>query len=122
MNMNQNPSGNQQTIQNPKPPYEPQVKGPEMNDRDRLNDVLAMEKYLTDSFNTAAREASHAALHNDVMTVLTETHQCQYSLFECMFRKGHYKLEAEEQTKLSQAWQQFSGYSSQFPYPNATLQ
>lgn len=113
---------NARVIQNPKSPGEPQVKGPEMNDRDRLNDVLALEKYLTDSFNTAAREASHKELHHDVMTVLTETHQMQYELFEVMFRKGHYKLEAEEQTKLDQAYQQFSGYASQFPYAGPTIQ
>lgn len=122
--MNQNQNQNPQTIKNPKPAYEPQVKGPEMNDRDRLNDVLALEKYLTDSFNTAVREASHPQLHQDLLTILNETHQCQYEMFELMFRKGHYKLEAEQQTKLDQAYQQFNGYSSQFPYgnPSATIQ
>ena len=103
-------------IHNPKPPGEPQVKGPEMNDRDRINDVLSMEKYLTNSFNIAAREASHPALHQDIMTVLNETHQCQYEIFELMFRQGHYVLEAEQHQHLDQAYQQFSGYSSQFPY------
>ncbi|WP_123043068.1 spore coat protein [Cohnella candidum] len=119
--MNQNPSQSM-TIKNPKPANEPQVKGPEMNDRDRVNDILALEKYLTDSFNVAAREASHTALHQDIMTVLNETHQCQYEMFELMFRKGHYKLEAEEQQKLDQAYQQFSNYSTQFPYASPTLQ
>lgn len=118
--MNQNQSS--QTIKNPKPSYEPQVKGPELSDRDRVNDILSTEKYLTDSFNISAREASHLALHQDIMTILNETHQCQYELFQLMFRKGHYSLEAEQQTKLDQAYQQFSGYSTQFPYPNAPLQ
>lgn len=124
MNMNQNQSQSQNQnmnmIKNPKPPNEPQVKGPEMNDRDRVNDILALEKYLTDSFNVSAREASHQQLHEDIMTILTETHQCQYSLYELMFRKGHYKLEAEEQQKLDQTYQQFSNYSSQFPYSGST--
>jgi spore coat protein CotF len=106
-----------QNIKNPKPPYEPKVKGPEMNDRDRVNDTLAMEKYLTDSFNISAREASHPYLHQDIMTILNETHQCQYEMFQLMFRKGHYKLEAEQQSKLDQAHKQFRNYASQFPYP-----
>ena len=33
-----------------------------------------------------------------------------------MFRKGFYAIEAAEQQKLDQSFQQFSGYSSQFPY------
>ena len=118
--MNQNQGS--QTIQNPKPSNEPQVKGPEMNDRDRLNDLLATEKYLTDSFNISAREASHSSLHQDIMTILNETHQYQYEMFELMFKQGHYKLEAEQQQKLDQAYQQFNNYSSQFPYQNTTLQ
>lgn len=120
--MNSNQNQNPNMIKNPKPLYEPQVKGPEMNDRDRLNDILAMEKYLTDSFNISAREASHTSLHQDIMSVLNETHECQYQMYQLMFRKGHYKLEAEEQNKLDQAYSQFSGYSSQFPYPGGTLQ
>jgi spore coat protein CotF len=114
MSQNQNPN----EIKNPKPANEPKVKGPEMNDRDRINDILAMEKYLTDSFNISAREASHGALHQDVMTVLNETHQCQHEMFQLMFQKGHYKLEAEEQQVLDKTYQQFSNYSTQFPYGN----
>lgn len=109
---------NPNQIKNPKSPNTPQVKGPEMNDRDRINDILALEKYLTDSFNVSAREASHPQLHQDIMTILNETHQCQYDMYQVMFRNGHYKLEAEQQQALDQAYQQFSNYSSQFPYGN----
>jgi spore coat protein CotF len=116
MNQNQANQSSMNMIQNPKPANEPQVKGPEMNDRDRVNDILALEKYLTDSFNVSAREASHPQLHQDIMTILNETHAMQYELYELMFRKGYYKLEAEDQNKLDQSYQQFAGYSSQFPY------
>jgi len=123
MNMNQTQPNqpNMNTIQNPKPPSEPQVKGPEMNDRDRVNDILALEKYLTDSFNVSAREASHRELHQDIMTILNETHGMQYELYELMFRKGYYKLEAEDQNKLDQSYQQFMGYSTQFPYSSGQV-
>jgi spore coat protein CotF len=104
------------TIQNPKPANEPKVKGPQMNDRDRLNDILSTEKYLTDSFNTAAREASHDRLHQTVMTVLTETHQASRDAYNMMFKKGWYKLEAETPQRIQQAQQQFQNYSTQFPY------
>ena len=123
MNMqNGNQNQNQNVIKNPKPAQEPKVKGPDMNDRDRVNDVLTLEKYLTDSFNTAAREASHPQLHQDIMTILNETHQCQYEIYETMFRNGHYKLEAEERNKLDQTHTQFNNYSTQFPYQGTMLQ
>ena len=88
-----------------------------MNDRDRLNDVLATSKYLTDSFNVAVREASHQSLHQDMITILNETHQGTRQAFDLMFQKGWYKLEAEDQQKLDQAYQQFSNYSTQLAYP-----
>jgi spore coat protein CotF len=107
---------NPNQIANPQSGQLPEVKGPEMNDRDFLNDGLATCKYLTDSLNVAVREASHEQLFNDMMQILTETHQCARELYNTMFQNGWYKLEAEDQQKLQQARQQFSGYSSQFPY------
>lgn len=106
----------QNEIANPQSPQLPQVKGPEMNDRDFLNDGLSTCKYLTDSLNVAVREASHEQLHADLVQILTETHHSARELYNMMFQNGWYKLEAEEQQKLQQAQQQFSGYSSQFPY------
>lgn len=110
MQNQQNQIANQQTGQLP------QVKGPEMNDRDFINDGLSTCKYLTDSLNSAVREASHTQLHGDFLQILTETQQSTRDLFNLMFQKGWYKLEAEEQQKIDQAYQQFNGYSSQFPY------
>lgn len=109
------PNQNQQ-IANPQSNQLPQVKGPEMNDRDFLNDGLSTCKYLTDSLNIAVREASHEQLHADMQLILNETHNSCRELYNLMFQNGWYKLEAEEQQKLQQAQQQFSGYSSQFPY------
>jgi spore coat protein CotF len=110
---------NNNVIQNPKPANEPKAKGPQMNDRDYLNDILATEKYLTDGLNVAAWEASNDALHKDVMTVLTECHEAARDVFNLMFQNGWYKLEAEQQQALDQAHQQFSNYTTQFPYKTA---
>jgi spore coat protein CotF len=107
---------NNNVIANPQSNQLPQVKGPEMNDRDFLNDGLSTCKYLTDSLNIAVREASHDQLQADMLQILVETHLSARELYNMMFQNGWYKLEAEEQQKLQQAQQQFSGYSSQFPY------
>jgi spore coat protein CotF len=109
---------NNNQIANPQTGELPKVKGPEMNDRDYLNDALSTCKYLTDSLNIAIREASHDQLHSDLVQILNETHQSARQMYNLMFQHGWYKLEAEEQQKIDQAYQQFSGYSSQFPYPS----
>ena len=104
-------SQNPNQIANPQTGQLPKVKGPEMNDRDFLNDGLSTCKYITDSLNIAIREASHQQLHNDLLQILNETHQSCRELYHLMFQSGWYKLEAEEQQKLDQAYQQFNNYS-----------
>lgn len=114
---NQNQSQNQNQIANPQSGQLPKVKGPQINDRDLLNDALSTCKYLSDSLDIAVKEASHNELHEDFKRILNETLQSAREMYNLMFQKGWYKLEAAEQQKLQQAYQQFSGYSSQYPYP-----
>lgn len=111
------PNQSQNQIANPQTGQLPTVKGPEMNDRDYVNDALSTCKYLTDSLNIAVKEASHNELHADFQRILNETHQSTRELYNLMFQQGWYKLEAEDQQKLQTTYQQFSGYSSQYPYP-----
>lgn len=99
----------------PKPPGEPQVKGPEFNDRDRVNDILAMEKYLTTAYNTGLNEMQNPRLHETIQGILGDTHNMQHRVFEEMWQKGWYKIEAAEPQKVNQAFDQFNNYKSQFP-------
>ena len=108
-----------QQISNPQSQAIP--KGPELNDRDRVNDILATEKYLTDSFNTAVREASHDDLFQDILQILQESHQAARDLYNFMFQQGWYTLEAEQLSKVQQVQQQFQNYMNQFP-PSSRLQ
>lgn len=105
---------NPMKIKNPQTNQLPTVKGPEMNDRDRLNDMLATEKYLTDNYNVFAREASYNDLHKDVCQILNQTHQEARGLFNFMFNKGWYSLQAESTQQVAQVQQQFTNYQTQF--------
>lgn len=96
-------------------------KTPQMNERDFLNDMLMTEKYMTSSYSMFLHEASHQQLYQDVLNIFTETQNCQRELYNLMFRKGWYKLEPANEQQLQQTYQQFQGYTNQFPYQN-TLQ
>ncbi|WP_062047448.1 spore coat protein [Bacillus sp. JCM 19034] len=103
----------QQKIQNP----ELQVpKTPQMSERDFLNDQLATEKNMTNSYSVALNELSHNQLYQDIAAIFNETQNCQRDLYNVMFKKGFYAIEPAEQQKLTESYQQFSGYQSQFPY------
>ncbi|MFS0780283.1 spore coat protein [Bacillus sp. 1P06AnD] len=100
-------------IQNPKTK---QPETPAMNDRDYLNDMLATEKHMTNSYSTAMHEASHKGLYEDISTSFTECSQAQRHVYDLMFKKGWYSLEKAEAKSLSQSQQQFIGYKMQFPF------
>ncbi|ANX13362.1 hypothetical protein ABE41_015240 [Fictibacillus arsenicus] len=100
-------------IQNPESAV---PKTPEMNDRDFINDILSYEKYMTDSYSVALNEASHEALYQDLLAVFNETQNMQRELYNMMFKKGWYALEAADSQKMQQTYQQFSNYMNQFPH------
>lgn len=110
----------QNQIANPQSGGLPQVKGPQMNDRDRINDVLATEKQMILTNSIAAWEASHDQLHQDILQIVQETHACHRDIYNTMFQLGWYRLEAAEQQQLNQTYQTFSNYSTQFPYGQQT--
>lgn len=100
------------TIKNPSAQFQ---KGPEFNDRDRLNDILATEKYLTDGYNVFVRETSHQDLFHDVLHILNQTHHACRNVFNLMFEKGWYSLHPEQPGQITKEHQKFAGYESQFP-------
>ncbi len=114
-NSNQYKQTSQTQIKNPQTNQLPNVKGPELNDRDRINDMLATEKYLTDNFNIFAHEASYSNLHRDVCQILNDTHHEARNLFNFMFNQGWYSLQAESTQEVAHAQQQFTNYKTQFP-------
>ncbi|CAH0121619.1 MULTISPECIES: spore coat protein [unclassified Paenibacillus] len=93
----------------------PQVKGPEMNDRDLINDLLAQEKYLCSGYSVGLNEMQNPKLHEAVQGILNDTHTCQFQLFDMMFQKGWYKMKAADQQEIAQAHKQFTDYKTQFP-------
>ncbi|HET6872854.1 MAG TPA: spore coat protein [Sporolactobacillaceae bacterium] len=96
-------------------------KTPQMNDRDFINDCLMTEKYLSSAYAVAVHEMSHQDLYRDVLSIYEESEKCQRELYNLMFKKGWYGLEAEDPQKLQKTYQQFQQYQTQ-QFPNGTLQ
>lgn len=94
---------------------ETQMRNQQMDDRDYVNDIMSMEKYLTSSYNVSLFETQNPQLYQKVQQALIETHSMQKELFDLMFEKGWYKMKAAEQQEIDQTKTQFTNYSNQFP-------
>ncbi|MEW8978634.1 MAG: spore coat protein [Symbiobacterium sp.] len=95
----------------------PRVKDPSMNDRDRMQDLLAQEKYVSSGYDMAMIEASHDALFNVFKQNFDSCMQMQRQVYHLMFKKGWYKLPVAEAQSVAHTFQQFLQYKTQFPFP-----
>jgi len=96
-----------------------QAKSTQMSDRDRINDMLATEKHLTDAYNVFVREASHRELYQDTLQILNNTHQSARDLFNEMYSQGWYNVQAETAQEVAKVQQKFSNYQTQLPNTNS---
>lgn len=94
----------------------PKTKDANVNDRDRMQDLLAQQKYLTQGYNIGMIEASHDELFTDMKQNFDACHQNQRKLFHLMFKKGWYKLPVAKAEAVQHTYQQFQQYQTQFPF------
>ncbi|HYG57964.1 MAG TPA: spore coat protein [Symbiobacteriaceae bacterium] len=99
-----------------------QAKDSNVNDRDRMQDLLSTQKYLSDGYDKAMNEASHDALWQVFQQNHQNTKQLERQIFNTMFKKGWYKLPVADAQSVAWAHNQFSQYRTQFPFPSQIQQ
>lgn len=89
-----------------------------VNDRDRVIDLLAQEKYISSGYNVSLWEASH----DELLQVLKQNHdtsiQMQRQLFNVAFKKGWYRLPVADAQSLFTAYNDLQQKRSEFPFPS----
>ena len=65
--------------------------------------ICSSQKVLDRRAECVASEASHQSLHRDVMQILNQTHHAARELFNLMFEKGWYTLQAEQPSHCAAA-------------------
>ncbi len=73
-----------------------------MTDRDYLNDVLAVEKQITNNTSIAITEASNENLRNKLKKIYDSVEEDQKDTFELAWNKGWYTLESVEDQKIEE--------------------
>ena len=77
------------------------------DDKEILTDALAPEKFAADSYNTFSCEAATPQVRQNFLSLLSEEHEIQNSIFQEMSKRGWYPTPAAEQQKNQQARQKF---------------
>lgn len=85
-------------ISNPKIELE---KGTNLNDKDYMTLLLTTAKCIEKNTTVFLTEASNEILFKKIDNIFTRYKDLQRKVFESMFRKGLYELEAIEETKIN---------------------
>lgn len=79
----------------------------QFTDRERMDDALSSQKFLTETYNTWANECVSPVLKGEFMSILEDEHTLQHDIFCDMEKRGWYKTEPADQNKVCQAKQKF---------------
>ena len=80
---------------------------PIFSDKDRLQDGLASQKFITENFNMAVNESATPAIRGAFMSILKDEHDIQNEIFTEMQKRGWYQVQPAEQQKIQQARTKF---------------
>lgn len=94
-----------------------------MNDRQRLYDSIASQKFITSNYNTFASECVNSNLREDFLNILGEEHRIQADLFSEAQTRGWYQVSASQPQQITQARQKIEQMNqSQSSQPGQTGQ
>ena len=83
-------------------------------DREIMDDVLTSQKHITGVYNTFSNECVNAQLQADMLSILKEEHNMQFSVFSDMQSRGWYSPAAAEQQKISDTKTKFQSIAAEF--------
>ena len=79
-----------------------------LNEQEKLTDLLSSQKYLTGVYNSFCNEASTGVIRSCLSSILQDEHRIGEELFQEMNTRGWYRTEAAEEPKINAAKQKFS--------------
>ena len=72
------------------------------SDKERLQDGLASQKFITENYNTFTNECVTPEVRGAFMSILKEEHDMQNEIFTEMQKRGWYQVQPAEQQKIQQ--------------------
>jgi len=95
----------------------PAMRDVNVNDCDRMFDLLSDQKYLTNEYNIAMLETSSEKLYRLHEQNHKACHQLQRQLFDVAFKKGWYRLPVADAQSVVRAFDHMQQMKSEWPFP-----
>ena len=82
-------------------------------DREIMDDILSSQKHITDGYNTFSNECVNQNLQSDMLNILKEEHNMQFTVFSEMQKRGWYNPCAAQQQMISETKTKFENIATQ---------
>ena len=79
-----------------------------MQDKDRLEDALNTQKYMTEAYNALANECAASNIRDELLNILQDEHNIQADIFREMQKRGWYPTTPADQQQIPAVKQQFT--------------
>jgi len=93
----------------------PKVKDPNVNLRDRLNDILLNEKQFLVNYQIAINEVINDDLRNLLIDNSSKIQGVHTRFFSELFNLGEYQADVATNPQITDTFDVFNGYKTQLP-------
>ena len=81
-------------------------------DKEIMDDVLSSQKHITGVYNTFTNECVNQQLQSDMLNILKEEHNIQFTVFSELQKRGWYSPAAAEAQKISETKTKFENIAT----------
>ncbi len=83
-----------------------------LTDREIMDDILSSQKHITGTYNTFSNECVNEQLKNDMLKILNDEHNIQFTVFGDMQKRGWYNPAAAQAQNVTEAKTKFEGIAT----------
>ena len=82
-------------------------------DKEILDDILSSQKHITDIYNTFSNECVNQQLQSDMLKILGEEHNTQFTTFGEMQKRGWYNPAQAQAQMINETKTKFENIATQ---------
>ena len=86
---------------------------PNFTDREIMDDILSSQKHISEGYNTFSNECVNQQLQSDMLNILKEEHNIQFTVFNEMQKRGWYNPDAAQAQMINDIKTKFEGIAMQ---------
>ncbi len=79
------------------------MTNPNYSDKEKIQDALMSQKFVTGNYNTFANECAHPEVKRMALDILSDEHSIQHDVFVEMQNHGWYEVKAATDAAIQQA-------------------